>query len=66
MGVKETISEGRAKSMENYVDFNAGSKRADGDNSSPKKIDMKKMTLVHLGLFAAGFAVGYYVCKMKK
>ena len=69
MGVKEFISENRAKAMENYMDFNASSKRADGDKtntSSPKKNYMKKMTLLHIALFAAGFGAGYYFCKMKK
>lgn len=27
---------------------------------------MNKMTLVHIGLFAAGVAVGYFVCKKMK
>ena len=27
---------------------------------------MNKMTLVHIGLFAAGVAVGYFVCKKIK
>lgn len=68
MGVKEFISENREKAMENYMDFNASSKRADGNtpNTSPKKNYMKNMTLLHIGLFVAGFAAGYYFCKMKK
>ena len=61
------IEEGRSAAMENYVDFNGSS--ADGTTSTTTTlapISTKNMTLAHIGIFVAGFFVGYYVCKMNK
>jgi hypothetical protein len=31
-----------------------------------KIIEMKKMTLIHVAIFAAGAALGYFICKKQK
>ena len=59
------IEQGRSAAMENYVDFNGSS--ADGTTTTTTLApSTNNMTLAHIGIFVAGFFIGYYVCKMNK